>query len=83
MRLFLCPCGRAISNVIDGEVVFGVVLPDGSQATLKVTAQEYIKVPAGAEHWFFLTESKRFKGVRYFSASDEWEATFTGTKIVV
>lgn len=70
-----------VRYVIDGEGVFGFVAPDGSQMELTVQAQEYINVPAGAEHWFHLTEKRRIKAVRYFSGTEGWIPEYTGTKI--
>ncbi len=70
-----------IRFIIDGAGVFGVVLPDGGQVELTVEAPEYIRVPAGTEHWFRLTSAKRCKAIRYFSETPKWEADFTGTQI--
>lgn len=70
-----------IRYIIDGAGVFGVVLPDGGQVELTVDAPEYIRVPAGTEHWFRLTSAKRCKAIRYFSEAPKWEADFTGTEI--
>ncbi|MCP3997675.1 MAG: cupin domain-containing protein [bacterium] len=70
-----------IRYVVDGEGVFGVVLPDGKQVELTVEASEFIGVPKGTEHWFRLTERQQIKAVRYFSEVDSWQAEFTGTEI--
>jgi len=60
-----------------------VVLPDGSQAELVVEREEYISVPASAEHWFHLTSANRIKCIRHFSENPVWKADFTATKIRV
>ena len=72
-----------VRYVIDGDGIFGVVLPDGTQAELLVEREEYISVPANAEHWFRLSNAKRIKCVRYFSENPKWEADFTDTSIRV
>ncbi len=69
-----------VRYIVDGEGVFGVVLPDGAQVELTVSAPEYISVPRGIEHWFHLTNCRRIKAVRIFMEGERWEATFTGTK---
>jgi 1,2-dihydroxy-3-keto-5-methylthiopentene dioxygenase len=70
-----------VRYIIDGEGVFGFVLPDGSQCELTVQAEEYINVPAGTEHWFHLTDYKRIKAIRYFTGTEGWVAQYTDTKI--
>lgn len=70
-----------VRYVVDGEGVFGFVLPDGEQVHLKVEAGEYINVPAGTEHWFYLTEKRRIKAVRYFSGTEGWTPKYTDTPI--
>lgn len=70
-----------VRYIIDGEGVFGFVLPSGDQMRLEVRAGEYINVPAGAEHWFYLTDTKRIKAVRYFTSTDGWTPEYTGTEI--
>ena len=70
-----------VRYIIDGEGVFGFVLPDGSQVELTVEAEEYINVPVGTEHWFHLTEKRRIKAVRYFSGTEGWVPLYTGREI--
>jgi 1,2-dihydroxy-3-keto-5-methylthiopentene dioxygenase len=70
-----------VRYIIDGEGVFGIVKPDGSQIRLTVYPEEYINVPAGAEHWFYLTEVRRIKAIRYFSDTDGWVPQYTGREI--
>ncbi len=70
-----------VRYIIDGEGVFGFVRPDGSQIHLTVQAEEYINVPAGTEHWFYLTESRRVKAVRYFTTMAGWVPDYTGTPV--
>ncbi|TVP71039.1 MAG: cupin domain-containing protein [Leptolyngbya sp. LCM1.Bin17] len=70
-----------IRYIIDGEGVFGFVLPDDSQVELTVEAEEYINVPAGTEHWFVLTNTRRIKAVRYFAGTDGWVPEYTDRPI--
>ncbi|MGK7904425.1 MAG: acireductone dioxygenase [Hormoscilla sp.] len=70
-----------VRYIIDGEGVFGFVLPDGSQMELTVQPEEYINVPAGTEHWFYLTPQRRIKALRYFTGTEGWVPQYTGTEI--
>lgn len=70
-----------VRYIVDGEGIFGFVRPDGSQVELTVQPEEYINVPAGTEHWFCLTPSRRVKSVRYFAGTDGWTPEYTGTAI--
>ena len=70
-----------VRYIVDGEGVFGVVLPDGAQVELTVQAPDYICVPKGIEHWFRLTKTRRIKAVRIFMEGERWEADFTGTTV--
>ncbi|MFQ4136970.1 1,2-dihydroxy-3-keto-5-methylthiopentene dioxygenase [Nodosilinea sp. PGN35] len=72
-----------IRYIVDGEGVFGFVLPDESQVELTIEPEEYINVPAGTEHWFVLTKSRRIKAVRYFIGTDGWVPEYTGREIRV
>lgn len=70
-----------VRYIVDGEGVFGFIRPDGSQVELTVEAEEYINVPAGTEHWFYLTETQRIKAVRYFTTTEGWTPEYTQTEI--
>lgn len=70
-----------IRYIIDGEGIFGFVLPDESQIELTVMAGDYINVPKGTEHWFRLTPQKRIKAVRYFTSREGWVPNYTGRPI--
>jgi 1,2-dihydroxy-3-keto-5-methylthiopentene dioxygenase len=70
-----------VRYIVDGEGIFGFVRPDGSQVELTVQAAEYINVPAGTEHWFYLTAQQRIKAVRYFIGMEGWVPEYTGTAI--
>jgi 1,2-dihydroxy-3-keto-5-methylthiopentene dioxygenase len=70
-----------VRYIIDGEGIFGFVLPDGRQVELTVETGDYINVPADTEHWFHLTEKRRIKAVRYFTSAEGWVANYTGTPV--
>ncbi|MEY2342580.1 cupin domain-containing protein [Acidithiobacillus sp. IBUN Pt1247-S3] len=61
-----------VRYIVDGEGVFGFVLPDARQIEVTVDAGDYIDIPAGVEHWFRLNAQQRIKAVRYFSARGGW-----------
>ncbi|NJL82776.1 MAG: cupin domain-containing protein [Chloroflexaceae bacterium] len=70
-----------VRYILDGEGIFGFVGNGGSQLELTIQPEEYIKVPAGAEHWFRLSETRRVKAVRYFTNTQGWVPHYTDTKI--
>lgn len=70
-----------VRYIIDGEGIFGFVRLDASQIELTVTASEYINVPAGTEHWFYLSPSRRIKAIRYFIDTTGWVPEYTNTPI--
>ncbi|TVQ09451.1 MAG: acireductone dioxygenase [Leptolyngbya sp. DLM2.Bin27] len=72
-----------IRYIVDGEGVFGFVLPDETQVELTIEPEEYINVPAGTEHWFVLTDRRRIKAVRYFTTTEGWVPEYTGREIRV
>jgi 1,2-dihydroxy-3-keto-5-methylthiopentene dioxygenase len=72
-----------VRYIIDGEGVFGFVRPDGSQVQLLVQSEEYIHVPAGTEHWFYLTQKRRIKAIRYFTDPAGWVPHYTDRGILV
>jgi 1,2-dihydroxy-3-keto-5-methylthiopentene dioxygenase len=70
-----------VRYIVDGEGIFGFVRPDGTQVELTVQPEEYINVPAGTEHWFYLTSAQRIKAVRYFIGTEGWVPQYTGREI--
>lgn len=70
-----------VRYIVDGEGIFGFVRPDGSQVELTVQPEEYINVPAGTEHWFYLTSTRRVKAVRYFIDTAGWVPQYTEKEI--
>jgi 1,2-dihydroxy-3-keto-5-methylthiopentene dioxygenase len=70
-----------VRYIVDGEGVFGFVMPSGEQVRLTVERGEYINVPKDTEHWFYLTPSRRIKAVRYFSGTEGWTPKYTHTEV--
>lgn len=68
-----------VRYVVDGEGVFGFVLPDGDQVELLVEEGDFILVPRLLEHWFRLTEIRKIKAIRYFTGTAGWVPVYTGT----
>ena len=66
-----------VRYILAGKGYFGFVEPDGKQFLLEVTAGDYINVPANAEHWFEMKDSKRIKAVRYFIDTKGWTPVYT------
>jgi 1,2-dihydroxy-3-keto-5-methylthiopentene dioxygenase len=66
-----------VRYVLAGRGYFGFVEPDGKQFLLEVSAGDYINVPANAEHWFEMKDSKRIKAVRYFIDTKGWTPVYT------
>ncbi len=70
-----------VRYIIAGEGIFGFVRPDGSQVELTVQPEDYINVPSGVEHWFYLTSERQIKAVRYFTNTEGWVPDYTNTEI--
>jgi 1,2-dihydroxy-3-keto-5-methylthiopentene dioxygenase len=71
-----------VRYVVAGAGIFGFVRPDQTQVELTVQAAEYINVPAGTEHWFHLTPSRRVVALRYFMSTSNWTPEYTDTPIL-
>lgn len=72
-----------VRYIISGEGIFGFVRPDKTQIELTVQAAEYINIPAGTEHWFYLPPSRRIIALRYFTDTSGWIPTYTNTPITL
>lgn len=69
--------GDEVRYILDGDGIFRIVT--GEQAVqLRVSAGDFIAVPARVEHSFELGEAQRIKAIRYFSDPAGWVAEFTG-----
>jgi 1,2-dihydroxy-3-keto-5-methylthiopentene dioxygenase len=71
-----------VRYVVSGVGIFGFVRPDQTQVELTVQAAEYINIPAGTEHWFYLTPNRRIFALRYFMGTSNWTAEYTNTPIL-
>jgi 1,2-dihydroxy-3-keto-5-methylthiopentene dioxygenase len=71
-----------VRYIVAGEGIFGFVRPDKTQVELIVQAAEYINVPAGTEHWFYLTPNRRVIALRYFIDTSGWTPEYTNTPIL-
>jgi 1,2-dihydroxy-3-keto-5-methylthiopentene dioxygenase len=71
-----------VRYILAGKGYFGFVEPDGKQFLLEVSAGDYINVPANAEHWFEMKDSKRIKAVRYFIDTQGWTPVYTQRAMV-
>jgi 1,2-dihydroxy-3-keto-5-methylthiopentene dioxygenase len=60
--------------VLSGECLFGILTPEGDQIEVNVQVGEYLRIPAGSEHWFSVTASLALKAMRYFKTADGWVA---------
>lgn len=66
-----------VRYILAGKGYFGFVEADGAQFMLEVSAGDYINVPANAEHWFTMRDSRRIKAVRYFIDTSGWTPVYT------
>lgn len=67
-----------VRYILAGKGYFGFIDTHGEQFMLEVNADDYINVPAKAEHWFTLGDSQRIKAVRYFIDTSGWTPNYTG-----
>ena len=72
-----------VRYIIDGEGIFGFVLPTEEQVLLTVESGDYINVPKDTEHWFVLTKQKRIKALRYFTTTTGWTPNYTKRSIAI
>lgn len=72
-----------VLHILAGECVFGFVYSNGAQVQLMLQAEEYIKVPANTEHWFYLTHSLYLKVVQYYITAQGWVPQYTNRKLKI
>ncbi len=72
-----------VLHILAGECVFGFVYPNGSQVQLMLQTEEYIKVPAKTEHWFYLTPLLYLKAVQYYTTAQGWVPQYTNRKLKI
>lgn len=66
-----------VRYILEGEGLFGFFDAQGHELVLKVVPGDYLRIPAGVEHRFTLTASRRIKALRLFSDTAGWVAQFT------
>ena len=72
-----------VIHILAGECVFGFVYANGSQVQLMLQAEEYIKVPANTEHWFYLTPLLYLKAVQYYTTAQGWVPQYTNRQLKI
>ena len=72
-----------VLHILAGECVFGFVYSNVCQLQLMLEAEEYIKVPANTEHWFYLTPSLYLKAVQYYTTAQGWVPQYTNRKLKI
>jgi hypothetical protein len=70
-----------VHHVVDGAVVFGLVLDGGSQALAVVQPGDALRIFEGTEHWSTLTTDHRVKTILYLSRPPGYAHAYTGTAI--
>jgi hypothetical protein len=70
-----------VHHVLDGAVVFGIVVGGGSQVLAVVQPGDAIRIFAGTEHWSTLTTDHRVKTILYLSRPPGYDHAYTETKI--
>jgi hypothetical protein len=70
-----------VHHVLDGAVVFGVVLPGGSQVLSVIQPGDALRIFQGTEHWSTLTTDHRVKTILYLSRPPGYAHTYTDTNI--
>jgi 1,2-dihydroxy-3-keto-5-methylthiopentene dioxygenase len=65
-----------------GAGTFYLHYPDSQEVlALSCTAGDFVRVPAGTQHWFDMGEAPFFAAIRWFTIPDGWVATFTGSPV--
>ncbi len=67
--------------ILDGAGLFGFFDPDGVEQVVLAKPGDFVRVAAGVEHRFTLTESRRIKALRLFTDSKGWQARYTNRPV--
>ena len=70
-----------VHHVLDGAVVFGLVLDWGAQALAVIQPGDVLRIFEGTEHWSTLTTDHRVKTILYLSRPPGYPHAYTDTKI--
>src|SRR5256885_10404257 len=63
--------------ILEGEGLFGFFDAGGQERVLRVQPGDYLRIPAGVEHRFTLTATRRIKALRLFADTAGWVAPYT------
>lgn len=66
-----------VRYILDGEGLFGFFDAEGRERVVRVRPGDYLRIPAGVEHRFTLTPSRRIKALRLFADTAGWVADYT------
>ena len=64
--------------VVAGSCQFGFFLPGLGDLCLTLGPGDYLRIPAGTEHWFSLGEQEILQAIRLFSSNSAMSTTYTG-----
>jgi len=70
-----------VRYILDGEGLFGFFNAQGQECVLRVGPGDYLRIPAGAEHRFTLTGTRRIKALRLFTDTAGWVAQYTARPV--
>lgn len=74
-----CHRDDEIRAIVGGRGVFGFVGDDGRQFLLAMEPGEFISVPGGVWHWFYLDEERNITALRLFEDPAGWVARYRDT----
>lgn len=66
-----------VRYILEGEGLFGFFDAGGEERVLRVQPGDYLRIPAGVEHRFTLTATRRIKALRLFADTAGWVAQYT------
>ena len=70
-----------VHHVVDGAVMFGLVLGGGAQALAVIQPGDVFRLQARTEHWSKLTSEHLVKAILYLSQPPGYAHTYTDTTI--
>lgn len=63
--------------ILDGAGLFGFFDSHGVERVVRTTPGDFVRVAAGVEHRFTLTEARSIKALRLFTNNTGWHAHYT------
>jgi 1,2-dihydroxy-3-keto-5-methylthiopentene dioxygenase len=67
--------------IVKGHGLFHIAPPDGDVVSIEMEAGEFIRVPAGARHWFDLCGDRTVRAIRLFKNMEGWTPRYTGSGV--